>query len=614
MDQTLSALQTIAFISRLFIGISCLVFFSVKSIGQGSAVPLGNDSYHIFNRLSILTGIPMDVHPSINTYLRGDLVRYAMHLDTSATNLSQLDREDLNYIFRDNNEWLIQTEYPTTLTGANEPILRRVYTDSSQTFYRLEETESGIANTSPYYIRSRKPIWKYFYRTPANFFELDRPFFQLRINPIIDFRMAKAQDDDELIFYNRRGIEVRGGIDDRVYFYSNILETQARFPDYVSDRIERDKAVPGATLYKEYESSIFDITNGYDFLIAQGYLGFNLTRHIGMQIGHGQNFIGNGYRSLLLSDFSANYLYIKLNTRVWKFHYQNIFAELSAESVNTRPGSTSVPRKYLAAHYFNYQITPKFSLGLFEAVVYSRNNDFEFQYLNPVIFYRTIEGAIGSPDNVLIGLNGRWDLFNRFQLYGQLMLDEFKFDELFIERRGWWANKYGIQVGVKYINTFGIDHFDTQVEFNSARPYTFTHRDSSTSYAHENQPLAHPLGANFRELILRGRYQPTHKWRLDGRLMFAEFGEDNDTTNWGSNLLLPHTTRELDFGNEIGQGINSEVILLGLDISYQIRHNIFLELNYFYRRQDSADNSRDRTTQYFGGGFRMNIAHRNNDF
>ena len=138
---------------------------------------------------------------------------------------------------------------------------------------------------------------------------------------------------------------------------------------------------------------------------------------MGIQFGHGQNFIGNGMRSLLLSDFSTNYFYLKLNTHVWKFNYQNIFAELVAGARN-RSRDNLLPKKYTATHHLSYNITKNLNVGIFETVVFSRNNQFEFQYLNPIILYRSIEQQIGSPDNVLLGIDGRWDFLNQFSLYG----------------------------------------------------------------------------------------------------------------------------------------------------------------------------------------------------
>ncbi|HMQ62589.1 MAG TPA: hypothetical protein PKE06_18060, partial [Flavilitoribacter sp.] len=250
----------------------------------------------------------------------------------------------------------------------------------------------------------------------------------------------------------------------------------------------------------------------------------------------------------------------------------------------------------------------------FETVVFSRNNQFEFHYLLPIILYRTVEQSLGSPDNVMIGFDGHWNFLRRFQLYGQLLFDEFKFNELFIEKRGWWANKVGGQVGLKYIDAFGLDHLDLQAEVNIVRPYTYSHDDKSASYVHYNQPLAHPLGANFKESVLIARYKPVKRVQLQARLIMASFGEDADSTNYGSNPILPNKLREADYGNEIGQGIHANTVLFGFDAAYQVAHNLFVDLEFFTRKKDSEEDVRDTLDRYIGLGIRLNIGRRRLDF
>jgi hypothetical protein len=563
---------------------------------QSITIPEGNPAYHILDRLEIKSGGTKQVyHTSLRPFLRSDAARFALQAKKENTNLSALDSADIQYLLNDNNEWLAMGEDFTTLSGKKE-----------------QSDLAILSKECAEYQHSRKPILGVFYRTPANLYELNKKAFFLRVNPILDFQLAKENNDTQPIFTNRRGIEIRGGVDDRIYFYTNVLETQARFPDYANDRIERDGAIPGAGLFKTYTSTIFDIDRGYDFLNAQAYFGFNMTRHVGVQLGHGRQFVGNGYRSMLLSDFANNYFFLKLNWRVWKLHLQNLFTELVADS--KRQGDELVPKKYMAAHHLSFDILPNLNVGLYEAVIFSRNNQFELQYLNPVILYRTVEHTIGSPDNVLLGLDAKWDFLHRFQLYGQWLFDEFKFDELLIERRGWWANKFAWQAGLKYIDAFGIDHLDLQAEWNGARPYMYTYYDSSSTYVHQRQPLAHPLGANFKERLLLLRYQPFKRWTLDTRFFLMQFGEDGPGTNWGGNILLPNTTYEMDYGNEIGQGIGSKVQLLTVDISYRLFHNCFIDLRYFLRKQDSEDDARDHTTQFIGGGIRLNAGMSRLDF
>ncbi len=579
---------------------------------QGSALIMGNEAYHTMDRLSIKSGIDAPFHTSLKNYNRKDITNYATALDSLNIELTELDKEDLQFIFRDNNEWLKTSEFATTVAGKRESVENRIYVDSTQTFYTLGATQMEQSAKSDNYFLSNRPILKYFYKTPANFLEIDKKYFHLRVNPIIDFKLGKDTEDEELIFNNTRGVELRGGIDDRIFFYTNIVETQARFPEYVRKFVDKNEVVPNAGLFKKYESSIFNITDGYDYLNAKGFLGFNITKHVGVQFGHGKNFIGNGMRSLLLSDFATNYFYLKLNTKVWKFNYQNIFAELV-------PGSKSkivdelLPKKYTATHHLSYNVTPDINVGIFESIVFSRNNQFELQYLNPIILYRSIEQQIGSPDNALLGIDVKWNFLNQFSLYGQLVLDEFKFDELVTNNNGWWANKYGIQAGLKYIDAFGVDHLDLQFEANIVRPYTYTHRDSSASYTHFNQALAHPLGANFKEYMGNIRYVPVKNLIINARVAYFEQGEDDLGSNWGSDILLSHNTRELEYGNEIGQGISSTTLVGRLNVSYQVFHNMFVDLDYLYRNQEN-DLNETRKTNYIGGGIRINLARQRMEF
>jgi hypothetical protein len=537
---------------------------------------LHSPSYDILERWSIRAGAQTALHPEIKGFSRKDALDFALAMDTAKIFKSRMDRADLQYLCNDNNEWL--------------------------------------SDTSRLYKKNRRGAFNTFYKTPGNFFEVNAPHFTLRANPMLNFHVASASGDSALLFINQRGLEVRATVDKKVFFYTNLLETQARFPDYVRQRIDEYAAIPGAGLYKTYSPRNITLRDAHDYYIANAYIGVNVSKHISLQLGHGTNFIGNGYRSMLLSDVGAPAFYLKLNTRVWKLQYQNLFMELSPETAN-RKEETLIAKKYVAAHYLNYQVTPRIAFGLYEAVVFNRSQHFEFQYLNPIILYRSVEAAIGSPDNVLIGFNARWDVLKRVRLYGQLMLDEFLFSALVNpDDRGWWANKYGIQAGAKYINAFGIDHLDVQAEWNYVRPFTYSHSDSLNSYTHYGQPLAHPLWSNFKEIVGIARYQPLPKLVLSGRVIHANFGENAPGENWGANPLIGYTSRLMDYGNFTGQGVGGTLNIVGLDLSWQLYHNVFIDFRYLQRRKNSEDNARDLNTRTIGIGIRMNVFPQNFDF
>lgn len=532
---------------------------------------------------------------------------------SEAAGYSSKDVADASYILTDNVEYAKNYDHSLEIYGEAESAKKY---EKDGVFYSVEKIGSSAIS----YAGERAATgWNWlntFYKTPANFYEAHVENLDIVVNPMIHFSYGAAADDENIVFRNVRGIEARGIIADEVYFYTNIVETQARFNNFMERRISRFRSIPGQGLYKTYESGVIDNLKGWDFLNSQAYIGTSFAKEtISVEFGHGKHSIGNGIRSLILSDYGNNYLYLKFNTRIWKFQYQNIFAELAPISGRFNIGDTVLPKKYMANHYLTFSPRKNMEIGLFETVVFSRENQFELQYLNPIILYRTVEQFLDSPDNVLIGLTGKWNILKGVQLYGQLILDEFKLSEL-TAGNGWWANKYGLQTGIKYYNVANIDHLDLQVEYNTVRPYTYTHRDtlegfpnqSVANYTHYNQPLAHPLGANFKEIVVDLRYRPVTNLFIKARAVRAFAGQDPTGQNFGGNPLLPLETREMDFGNRTGQGIETDINILRLDVSYQLDHNYFIDLNYLMRNEDATDDALDITTNYIGLGLRVNVS------
>jgi ribosomal protein L21 len=154
------------------------------------------------------------------------------------------------------------------------------------------------------------------------------------------------------------------------------------------------RAVPGGGFYKVFKGD----QSAYDYFDGRGYVTFNATKYIDFQLGYDKNFIGNGYRSLFLSDWGNSYLFAKINTRIWKFNYQNLFMELMPQF--TKNGDTLLTRKYAAMHHLSMNVNPWLNVGLFEGVIFGRKDHFDFQYLNPIIFYRHIEGSVGDKINI----------------------------------------------------------------------------------------------------------------------------------------------------------------------------------------------------------------------
>ncbi|MFV0606104.1 MAG: hypothetical protein ACK5NK_09710 [Niabella sp.] len=550
-----------------------LILLPTISFSQTTFLPEGDKQEIILDRLEIKAQKdPVLNFSKTKPYSRKffvNTVRAYSNGDSVNANLTEVDKYYIKSLLQNNIEWMPENERET--------------------------------------LQSKKPLWNTFYKYPAGLYETHNKDFDLVINPMLNFGVMKESDNNQNLFYNSRGISFRGKIANKIGFAGSITDNQERQPQYVQDWVNARTAVPGAGYYKEFKAA-----GGVDYFDARGYVTFGVTKYIDVAFGYDKNFIGNGQRSLFLSDFGNNYLFLKLNTRIGKLNYQNLFMEL--HQAYQRGGDKLLGKKYAAMHHLDMNVTKWLNIGLFEGVIFGRTNHFEFGYLVPIIFLRSVERNNGSPDNSVVGIDFKANVAKTAQFYGQLMLDEFKLSEA-TSGSGWWANKFGYQLGAKYIDAFRVKNLDLQLEWNRVRPFTYSHDDSVANYSHYNQPLAHPLMANFNEFMGVLRYRPLPKWMVEGRLMFYTQGLDSTAdVNFGSNLFLPNTFgRTTDYGYDVGGGWKTDAALANLLVSYEVKENLFIDANLSMRKQRYAAPPTEPTKNatVFSLGVRWNMARRN---
>ncbi len=531
----------------------------LPAFAQSSYAPLNELYYHGIDRYEILTGkVLPQVFTTVKPYKRSEIVALIDTVTALDRIISKGDSFNREYYLNDNWEWS-----------------------------RSESSDS------------RAPTLRHFYKKQSDLFYVDDPSIDLHINPVLYLGAGTDSRTDEMLFTNTRGLEVRGMIDKKVGFYTYLTDNQVRLPayvtDFVADTINNHPVIPHEGFWKTFKED-----QGYDFLQARGHITFEATRHINLQFGHDRFFIGNGYRSLVFSDFSPPAWFIKGNVKVWKLNYLFSTFQMTGDVRGNASGLKSVsggyPQKFIALHHLSINIGKKFNLGIFESVVFNADDStgstpFRLDYLNPVIFYRAIEQQNGSSDNVMLGVDFKWNLYRGVQLYGQFVLDEFVLDRI-MEGNGWWANKFGVQAGVKYINAFGVNNLDVQAETNIVRPYTFSHNTLYGSYSHYRQSLGHPLGANFTEVAGIVRYQPLPRLTLVGKLILTNTGRDSTGLNFGGDMLKDNSTRNngtgnKDYGNTIGQGFGNQIAFATLSASWMVKHNLFVDFGVIIRQSKS---------------------------
>lgn len=432
-----------------------------------------------------------------------------------------------------------------------------------------------------------------------------RPF-QLAINPIFNFQFGRNFGANENGTVNTRGFSAKGSIGKMFSFYTDFYENQAAFVDYIRAYVDSNYVVPSQGRTKQFKES------SYDFSYASGYVNFTPVKYVSFELGHGKHHIGDGYRSLFLSDNAPNHFYAKISTQVWKIKYVNIWAEFQDNSPSFILDNVN-NKKLGSFHYLNYNVCRYFSIGLFESIIWSAKDTagnvrgFDPNYLNPIIFYRPIEYGLGSADNAFIGFNVKIRPHDDHQIYGQVILDEFLLSAfLGNPQPGWRANKQGFQAGYKYFNVGGVKNLNFQAEFNYVRPYTYSHHRFNSNFIHYNQPLAHPLGANFWEALAFVRYQ-NKRVLAEARFSYAIHGVDTAGVNYGGNPQVIDKNQPNEYGNFVGQGVRTSILYAEAKAAYIINpaYGFRVEAGFVFRQQESA--IQNFTTAFFYFGIRTRL-------
>ena len=442
-----------------------------------------------------------------------------------------------------------------------------VYNDVSKYYDFQSEYDKLLKETSTW---MGSKIWN------EHLVQIQAKDYWFSIDPIFDLEVGKDTEASFSSTYNNtRGLLVQGGLGDRLNFYATVFESQGRFANYVNEYAESLKAfgpdpaiIPGRGIAKRFK------TDSYDYPVAEAYLSYAPAKFINMQFGHGKNFIGDGYRSLLLSDVASPHPFFKLNTSFWKIKYTNTWMWLKDVRDDVVEDKAFLS-KYLASHYLSWNVSKRLNIGLFESVLWTNSNDrgFDVNYLNPVIFYRAIEFETGQgAGNAILGASAKYKFNDNINMYSQFILDEFSLSDIKGGEKS-WKNKYGYQLGVKYYNAFKVDNLLLQFEYNRVRPYTYSHNTIVLNYGHNNQSMAHLWGANFSEAILIGRYH-YNRWFANAKLIFGmrglDFNDGTDDFSYEGDVYRDYNDRPYDTGVEVGQGIKTKIFNGNLQAGYVI--------------------------------------------
>lgn len=438
--------------------------------------------------------------------------------------------------------------------------------------------------------------------------ELNKYDYSLYLDFLPDFQIGKDISGHQNTWLNTRGFQVGGRIGKKFIFQSSYFENQSKFPLYLSNYIAKNTIVPGQGYANSNAKGVID------YAYTDAIMSYQASKFFTAQVGYGKNFIGDGYRSLLLSDNAFNYPFIKTITTIGPLRLVNIWATLTDLHNSTFNDINTFPTKTGVFQYIDWSANKNLTLGFFQNIMIMPK-DFTISYLNPLLFLRSINFAEGSPGKLLLGFNGSYKIKNKYAIYGQLAVNEFLISKI-LKDKGSWLNKQGYQLGVKGFNFLNVKHLNVLAEFNSVRPFTYSANNELINYGHYQQSLAHPLGSNFREALAIVNY--SYK-RIDLRAQanYSFYGADDPLlpqASFGQDIYKPYTQRTADEGYFIGSGIATKLYYIDLKAAYVLnyKNNLRIELSYINRYESNKLGT--NKTNYFSFGLKSSFRNLYYDF
>ncbi|MFT4205286.1 MAG: hypothetical protein QM610_15385 [Chitinophagaceae bacterium] len=553
------------------------------SHAQTDYIPIGDPQETFLDRLDIKFRNNEQLRFStVKPYDRKRVTRQLVVIDSLDRRgelpdvLTDIDRKDLHYYLQVNRQWVPAEK----IVGKSD----NLFTDSPLPTHLYENYGSN------------------------NSFVLD---------PMATAQFGK--NESVKTYQGSIGLTMHGDIGDKVGFYGSYTYNQERDPLYVQEYIDARKAVPGIAAYHTGSNGKINYS---DFRIG---VTTHAGKHLDFQLAYDQFFIGEGFRSLYLSNFGSPYLFLKAHAQVGRVSYTTAVARTYApyEIIDNGLEDQGRPSNYMVFHYVSWQATKWLKFGFYENNMFNneKNGGIQLGMLNPFIFNRAMSQNVGNSGKSSIGLDFKANIAQRVSAYGTLLINEFVAKEFFNYGGGDWRNKHALQLGAKYVDAFSIKNLDLQAEYNWVRPYTYTDKWAVNNFVHYNQPLADPLGANFHELIGILKYRPIPKLYITGKIIgykkgldtTAEFATSRAAMH-GGDLFRAYTDgRAQDENIKVGDGIGLKNLYGSLNVAYQLFPNLFVDGNFSIRNAD-IDGMPKNHTKFFSFGVRWNMARRAFDF
>lgn len=398
-----------------------------------------------------------------------------------------------------------------------------------------------------------------------------------------DLQLGREFQQPKTTWLNTRGYQLYGTIGSNFFFYSSGYENQGKFANYLSSYITKTDMIPGEAFNKANPTA----TPDWEYVTA--LIGYKANKAVTFELGEDKTFIGDGYRSVLLSDYAAPYPLLRVRVDLGpNVEYMAEWAYMEDQFSANFNAFTNNRRKWAGFHYLDWNITPRASIGFFNAVISEEANDqgkphgFDANYIDPVYFVSSLGPSNPAPDHTLVGFNAKYKVLDKTAVYGQYLIDQ-------ASSPGNSSNRSSWQLGLRGADLFTVKGFNYLFEFNTSSPYTYSSQYPITNYAQYNEPLADPLGANYREAVGILNYS-IGKFDFQGQINYAKYGLNNGNINYGKDLTLADNANLPLSMPGTGQGLSTTLKYAEGTVAYVLnpKYNLRLEVGGLIRQETNS--------------------------
>ncbi|MBL7978423.1 MAG: hypothetical protein JNN12_08785 [Bacteroidetes Order II. Incertae sedis bacterium] len=534
-------------------------------------------------------------------FIKGVLLclAFAISLHAQSDGLQQIHDELTQFLVRQQTKGLLPEAFLN-----HQPISAH---DARKALIEIEKHRQELPPTDQslldFYLHNKQDptaSWaqkksSFLYKNKQDFLSTIGDGYRVQLNPIAYigagpglFQETGKENSQKTVWRRTLGVRASGHIGKGVFFETHISGNVEQVPYPDTD------GHPPRHAHFMYYQDFGGRQDNYDYFDATGIVGYH-SKHFEVRFGRDNNRWAEGMNSVLLSNYPAKYDQLQIRTTLGKqIQYVNLFAAFNDLSRPTLVNGM-VPRRFATFHELTLRIAKRLDVSVFESIVFSRPSEtgkelynFELTYLNPIIFYRSVERDRGSPDNALVGAQASWQTRKNIRLYGQMILDEFTFKEIKAQN-GYWANKYAGLLGFHWA---GLQKTDIRIEAGSARPFLYSHFNPSSAYIHGNDVLGLQSGPNSRTFLASLHHLMNDRLYGNLTLTYTQRGRNSSDKNDGADPTITYHSTDLlprnTYGNNMLQGIRVNTLLAESRISWRMFNTAFLDVGVIFQKEEDA--------------------------